>query len=86
MPGLWWLSTWWPVYMLVGAGLAFGLPMFLRRSPAGARVLQAVGRWMSNHHATVLVLFVAGMFSLYRVVDLAIILPVNRMIEQLTSR
>jgi hypothetical protein len=81
-----WISTWWPVCILLGAGLSFGVPVLLRRSPQGVRLLDRAARWMSNYHATVLVLFVAGMFTTYWVVDLALRLPFLQIIEQLTSR
>lgn len=81
-----WLSRWWPLCILLGAAATLGLPSLLRRTPAGERLVANAARWMTQYHGTVVVLFVALMFILYRTISQALFLPMLKIIEQLTSR
>jgi len=80
-----WLATWWPLCLLLGAAAAFGGPALLRRTPAGERLLTKGERWLTEYHATVVVAFVAFMFTAYWTVDQAMLLPWLRIIEALTG-
>ena len=80
-----WLASWWPICFALGAAVAFGGPPLLRRSSGGRNFLTAADAWLTKYHGTVVVVFVAGMFWIYRAIDLALWLPVTQIFDQLTG-
>ena len=80
-----WLASWWALCVAVGAAVAFGGPRLLRSSKRGRRFLADADGWMTKYQSTVVVVFVAEMFSIYWMIDLAVTLPWLSIIAQLTS-
>ena len=80
-----WLARWWLLLVALGAAVLFGGPSLLRRSPGGREHLASADAWMTKYHGTVVVVFVAMMFSIYWAIDLALTLPWLRVMEQLSG-
>lgn len=80
-----WLARWWTLCVAIGAAVAFGGPHLLGSSNGGRRFLADADAWMTKYQGTVVVVFVAAMFSIYWTIDLAVTLPWIQVIDQLTG-
>ncbi|MHC4341955.1 MAG: hypothetical protein ACYSX0_17280 [Planctomycetota bacterium] len=80
-----WLASWWTLCVALGAAVAFGGPHLLQSSKGGQKFLAGADAWMTKYQGTVVVVFVAAMFSIYWMIDLAVTLPWIEIMDQLTG-